>query len=41
MKLLATDYDGTFKSDIKNLYINISAVNKFMESGNKFAIIIA
>lgn len=39
MFLLATDYDGTFKSDIKNLYININVVNKFMASGNKFAIV--
>jgi len=39
MKLLATDYDGTFKSDLKNLYLNINAVDKFMNNGNKFALI--
>lgn len=39
MKLLASDYDGTLKSDIKNLKLNIKAVNEFMTNGNKFAII--
>lgn len=39
MKLLATDYDGTFKSNLKNLKININKVNKFMEDGNRFVII--
>jgi len=38
MKLLVSDYDGTFKSDIKNLYLNIEVINKFIESGNKFVI---
>ena len=39
MKLLAADYDGTFKSNLKNLRININKVNEFMEQGNKFVII--
>jgi len=39
MKLLAADYDGTIKSDIKNLYLNIIEINKFREKGNKFAIV--
>lgn len=39
MKLLASDYDGTFKSSIKNLYINIEEVKKFRDNGNKFAIV--
>jgi len=39
MKLLAVDYDGTFKSNLKNLKINIDKINQFMQSGNKFAII--
>lgn len=38
MKLLVSDYDGTLKTDIKNLKINIEKVNQFMSSGNKFAI---
>lgn len=38
MKLLVSDYDGTLKSDIKNLLINIKYINKFMASGNKFVI---
>lgn len=38
MKLLVSDYDGTFRTNIKNLKLNIEAVNKFMEAGNKFAI---
>jgi len=36
--MLVSDYDGTLKSDIKNLKININAVNKFRENGNLFAI---
>ena len=36
--MLVSDYDGTFKSDIKNLKINIEAINKFREAGNIFAI---
>ena len=38
MKLLVSDYDGTFNSDNKNLYINIAAINKFRKNGNKFVI---
>ena len=36
--MLVSDYDGTFKSNIKNLKINIEAVNRFRENGNLFAI---
>ena len=39
MKLLASDYDGTFKSDLNALYININAIKKFMSKGNKFALV--
>lgn len=39
MKLLATDYDGTLKSDLKNLYLNKEVIEKFMSNGNKFAIV--
>lgn len=38
MKLLVSDYDGTLKSDLKNLFLNIEAINKFKNSGNKFVI---
>lgn len=38
-KLLASDYDGTLKTNLENLYINIKAINKFREYGNKFAIV--
>lgn len=38
MKLLVVDYDGTFKSNIKNLNINIKKINEFMKKGNKFVI---
>lgn len=37
MKLLVSDYDGTLKSDLKNLSININAIKKFMNN-NKFMI---
>lgn len=39
MKLLAVDYDGTFYGDIKNLYLNKKAIQKFRKDGNKFAIV--
>lgn len=39
MRLLATDYDNTLKTNIKNFKINLDAINKFMEQGNKFVII--
>lgn len=39
MYLLATDYDGTFKKDNYNLYLNIDAINRFRSEGNKFAIV--
>lgn len=39
MKLLASDYDGTFKTNKKNLYFNIYAIEKFRENRNKFAIV--
>lgn len=38
MKFLVSDYDGTLKSDINNLKINISAINEFRKKGNHFAI---
>lgn len=38
MKLLISDYDETLKSNLKNLYINIEAINKFRARGNKFII---
>jgi len=38
MKFLITDYDGTLKTDIKNLKLNISAINEFRKRGNHFAI---
>lgn len=36
--MLVSDYDGTLKSDIKNLKININAINKFREKGHLFVI---
>src|SRR5574344_1034320 len=38
MKLLVSDYDGTLKPDIKNLYLNIEAIKRFKEKGNTFMI---
>ena len=38
MKLLVSDYDGTLKSDDKNLRINIEAIKRFRQQGNVFAI---
>lgn len=38
MKLLVSDYDGTLNSNYKNLCLNIRAINKFRENGNKFVI---
>lgn len=37
-KLLVSDYDGTFYSDLRNLKINIKAIEKFRKAGNLFAI---
>ena len=39
MKLLATDYDGTFKSNLRSLQLNKVAIENFMSNGNKFAIV--
>lgn len=39
MKLLASDYDGTLYTDRANLRLNMKAINKFMNNGNKFAIV--
>ena len=39
MKLLATDYDGTFKSNLRSLQLNKVAIEDFMNKGNKFAIV--
>lgn len=38
MKLLVSDYDGTFNSDNRNLQLNIKAIEKFRQCGNKFVI---
>lgn len=37
-KMLVSDYDGTLKSDIKNLLVNIEAVKEFRRKGNIFTI---
>ncbi len=37
-KMLVSDYDGTLKSDLKNLIINIEAVKEFRKQGNLFTI---
>ena len=34
MKLLVSDYDGTFNSDLRNLRINIKTIEKFRKKGN-------
>ena len=39
MKLLASDYDGTLNTDIKNLRVNINYIKKFRKNGHKFMII--
>ena len=39
MKLLATDYDKTLYTSKRNLILNMSAIDKFRENGNKFAIV--
>lgn len=38
MKCLVSDYDQTFKTSIKNLYLNIEGIRKFRRKGNKFII---
>lgn len=38
MKLLVSDYDGTLKSDLKNLKINVEAIRNFMNNGHTFCI---
>ena len=30
MKLLISDYDGTFKTDTKNIKLNVEAIEEFM-----------
>jgi|GEM_PF-2173113 len=37
-KMLVSDYDGTLKSDLKNLMINIEVIKKFRKQGNLFTI---
>lgn len=37
-KLLVSDYDGTLHSDLRNLRLNIKAIERFRKSGNLFAI---
>lgn len=39
MKLLLSNYENVFKSNIKNLNLNKKAVEKFRNEGNKFALI--
>lgn len=38
MKLLVSDYDGTFKTDAKNIKLNVEAIEEFRKSGNHFVI---
>ena len=40
MKLLVSDYDGTFKEENnnKNIKANIEAIKKFTKNGNIFAL---
>lgn len=38
MKLLVSDYDGTLKSDLKNLKINVNTIRNFMNDGHTFCI---
>lgn len=37
-KMLVADYDGTLKSDLKNLMINIESIKAFRKKGNLFTI---
>lgn len=37
-KMLVSDYDGTLKSDLRNLLINIEAIRNFRKEGNLFTI---
>lgn len=39
MKLLASDYDKTFRTNVKTLKLNIASINRFRQNGNKFAIV--
>lgn len=39
MKLIASDFDGTVKTDKEGLARDIDAINKWKAAGNKFAII--
>ena len=38
MKLLSSDYDGTFYTDEKNIRINCEAISKFIKDGNLFVL---
>lgn len=38
MKLLLSDYDGTLKTDVKNLRLNVEAIWNFRQAGNHFGI---
>jgi len=38
MKLLAVDYDGTYKTNLKNLYLNKIYLDEFRKKGNKLVI---
>lgn len=37
-KMLVSDYDGTLKSNLKNLKLNIKAIKRFRKNGNLFVI---
>lgn len=39
MYLLATDYDGTLKKNNHSLYLNLDAIDRFRNQGNKLAIV--
>jgi len=38
MKLLVSDYDGTFYTNKENIYINCQKVKEFIENGNMFVL---
>ena len=38
MKLLVSDYDGTFFNSIDNVKLNIEQIQKFISKGNKFVL---
>lgn len=38
MKLLVSDYDGTFETGRLSPYINVNSIRRFMDAGNVFAL---